>query len=211
MSLIGLLLETTVKSSLVVLAALVAVACLRRGSAALRHWILSAAIVAAIVSPVLGLVTPSWHVPLDAIAGPQLIGAVAPSTTARGTAQPAAASDRREDATSRSMAGAAAVVSTAWLAGAGAGVVLLLIGLGRLTWIASTARRVDDGPWAVAAGVPAAMRSPRPVVISRRSSPLLVTWGFAQPKVILPRAIRTGPGAIRVVLARARAHQAATG
>jgi len=132
MSLMGLLLETTVKSSLVVLAALVVVACLRRRSAALRHWILSAAIVAAMVSPVLGLVTPSWHVPLDAIARPQLIGAAAPPAPARRPAQPAADTDRREAAVSRSMAGAAALVSTAWLAGASAGVLLLLIGLGRL-------------------------------------------------------------------------------
>src|SRR4051794_20721410 len=98
MSLTGLLLETTVKSSLVVVAALVAVACLRRRSAALRHWILSAAIVAAIMSPVLGLVTPSWHVPLDVIAKPQLIGTGTPSAAVRRPAQPAADSDRREQA-----------------------------------------------------------------------------------------------------------------
>jgi TonB family protein len=209
MSLMGLLLETTVKSSLVVLAALVVVACLRRRSAALRHWILSAAIVAAMVSPVLGLVTPSWHVPLDAIARPQLIGAVAPPALARRPAQPAADPDRREKAVSRSMAGAAAVVSTAWLAGASAGVLVLLIGLGRLTWIASTARRVDDGPWAVAAReVASDYGLRRPVVILQSDHPaLLVTWGFVQPKVILPRTAPHWPAdRIRVVLAHELAH-----
>ena len=103
MSLTGLLLEITVKSSLVVLTALVAVACLRRRSAALRHWILSAAIVAAIVSPVLGLVTPSWHVPLDGITRPQLIGAVAPVAPTRRPAQPTAAADHRGQEPIRSM------------------------------------------------------------------------------------------------------------
>jgi TonB family protein len=209
MSLMGLLLETTVKSSLVVLAALVVVACLRRHSAALRHWILSAAIVAAMVSPVLGLVTPSWHVPLDAIARPQLMGAVAPPATARRPAQPAADTDRREAAVSRSMAGAAALVSTAWLAGASAGFLLLLIGLGRLTWIASTARRVDAGPWAVAASeVAREYRLRRPVVILQSDHPaLLVTWGFVQPKVILPRTAQGWTAdRIRVVLAHELAH-----
>src|ERR1700704_4147300 len=138
MSLMGLLLETTLKSSLVVLAALVVVACLRRRSAALRHWMLSAAIIAAMASPVLGLVTPSWHVPLDAITRPQLIDAVVAPGPARRPAQPAADTGRREEAASGSMAGAAVLVSTACLAGAGAGVLILLIGLCRLTWVAST-------------------------------------------------------------------------
>jgi beta-lactamase regulating signal transducer with metallopeptidase domain len=209
MSLMGLLLETTVKSSLVVLAALVAVACLRRRSAALRHWILSAAIVAAMVSPALGLVTPSWHVPLDAIARPQLIGVVAPPAQARRPAQTPADTDRREETAGRSMAGAAAVVSTAWLAGAGAGLLLLLIGLGRLTWIASTARRVDHGPWAIAAReVAREYGLRRPVVILQTDHPaLLVTWGFVQPKVILPRTAPDWPAdRIRVVLAHELAH-----
>src|SRR5258707_15257756 len=97
MSLMGLLLETTVKSSLVVLAALIAVACLRRRSAALRHWILSAAIVAATVSPVLGLVTPSWHLPVDAIRRPQVIQAMAPLGVSRVTARQATDADRRHE------------------------------------------------------------------------------------------------------------------
>ena len=96
MSLAGLLLETTVKSSLVMLGALVAVACLRRRSAAFRHWILSAAIVAAMAAPVLGLVTPSWHVPVDAITRAQLINAVVRPAAARRPAQTAASTDREK-------------------------------------------------------------------------------------------------------------------
>jgi TonB family protein len=209
MNLMGLLVETTVKSSLVVLVALAAVACLRGRSAALRHWILSAAIVAAMASPVLGLVAPSWHVPLDAIAKPQLIRAVAPPAPARRPAQPAADTGRGEDAVSRSVAGAAALASTAWLAGAGASALFLLIGLCRLTWVASTARRVHDGPWAVAAGeVAREYGLRRPVVILQSDHPaLLVTWGFVQPKVILPRTAQDWTGErIRVVLAHELAH-----
>jgi TonB family protein len=211
MSLAGLLLETTVKSSLVMLGALVAVACLRRRSAALRHWTLSAAIVAAMAAPVLGLVTPSWHVPLDAIARPRLIGAVAPAppASARQPARPAADTGRGDEAGRQSIPRAATIVSTVWLAGAGTSVLMLLIGLGRLTWIASTARRVENGPWAVAAGeVARDYGLHRPVVILQSDHPaLLVTWGVVQPKVILPRTAPDWTGErIRVVLAHELAH-----
>ena len=209
MNLVGLLFETTLKSSLVVLAALVAVACLGRRSAALRHWILSAAIVAATVSPVLGLVTPSWRVPLGAITRPQLIAAVVTPAPARRPAQPATDTGRHQEAANASTASAAVLVSNAWLAGAGASILILLIGLGRLTWVASTARPVETGPWAITAGEVAHEYGLRcPVVILQSDHPaLLVTWGFVQPKVILPRTAQDWTGErIRVVLAHELAH-----
>jgi beta-lactamase regulating signal transducer with metallopeptidase domain len=192
----------------VVLAALVAVACLRRRSAALRHWILSAAIVAATVSPVLGLVTPSWHVPLDAITRPQLIAAAVPQAPARRPGQSATGTGRHEEAASASPS-AAVLVSTAWLAGAGASILILLVGLGRLAWVASAARPVETGPWAVTADeVAREYGLRRPVVILQSDHPaLLVTWGFVQPKVILPRTAQDWTGErIRVVLAHELAH-----
>jgi len=77
MSLAALLIEGTLRASAVMLAALITVACLRRRSAALRHWILSAAVVAAMAAPFLTFVTPSYRVPLDTIPRPRLF-AVAP-------------------------------------------------------------------------------------------------------------------------------------
>jgi beta-lactamase regulating signal transducer with metallopeptidase domain len=209
MSLVSLLLETTLKSSLMVVAALVSVACLRRRSAALRHWILSAAIVAATVSPVLGLITPRWHVPLGAIARPQLIGAVVPPAPARSPAQPATDTGRPEEPANAATAGAAVLVSSAWFAGAGASVLILLIGLGRLAWVASIARPVETGPWAVTADeIASEYGLRRPVVILQSDHPaLLVTWGFVRPKVILPRTAHDWTGErIRVVLAHELAH-----
>ena len=86
---------------------------------------------------------------------------------------------------------------------------MLVIGLGRLTWIASTARRVENGPWAAAAvEIARDYGLRRPVVILQSDHPaLLVTWGFVQPKVILPRtAPRWTDERIRVVLAHELAH-----
>ena len=91
MNQLPLLIESTVKASLVMLAAFAAIACFRRrGSAAMRHWILSAAIVAATAAPLLGAVVPSWHVPFGAIPRPRLIAPTAASSDATVNRRPGA-------------------------------------------------------------------------------------------------------------------------
>jgi beta-lactamase regulating signal transducer with metallopeptidase domain len=209
MSLPGLLVETTVKSSLVVMAALVAMACLRRRSAAVRHWILSAAIIAGMASPVLVPFTPSWHVPLGAIPRPSSIGTTAPLAASRAAAEAATDANRQHQTARGSVINIAGLASAAWLAGAGASILILLIGLCRLGWVAAAARRVSAGPWAAAADdVAREYGLRRPVVIPQSDHPaLLVTWGFVQPKVILPRTAQDWTDArIRVVLAHELAH-----
>jgi beta-lactamase regulating signal transducer with metallopeptidase domain len=209
MSLIGLLVETSMKSSVLILAALAAVACLRRQSAALRHWILSGAIVAATLSPVLGLVMPAWHVPLDSISPPRLKAmAVAAPSPRVPASRPADIGPRREGA-GMSRPGADVLVPTAWLAGTGVSLLILLVGLGRLAWLASGARRVTDGRWAAGAReIAREFGLRRPVVILQSDHPsLLVTWGFVAPKVILPRTAEDWTDArIRVVLSHELAH-----
>jgi beta-lactamase regulating signal transducer with metallopeptidase domain len=208
MTLMSLLVESTVKASLVMLAALAAIACLRRQSAALRHWMLSAAIVAALAAPLAGLAIPSWHLPLDAISRPRLVAtpAPAPAASVLGSSAPA---DRRRSASNASLPGLDVLLTSAWMAGAGVSVLVLLVGLGRLAWIASSARRVTGGRWAAAAeSVAGDYGLRRPIVLLQSDHPaLLVTWGFAQPRVILPR---TAPDwtdeRIRVVLAHEFAH-----
>ena len=206
MSVPALLLESTVKASVVIIAALAAVACLRRRSAALRHWLLSAAIVAATAAPFLGLVTPAWHVPLDALprpaamAVPSLITGPSPRSTA--VTPRAAGADVSRRATG-------ALIEGAWIAGAGVSLLILCVGLGRLASIASSARRVTGGRWAeVAADLAREYGLRRPVAILQSNHPaLLVTWGFVEPKIILPRNAQGWPDArIRVVLAHELAH-----
>jgi TonB family protein len=209
MSLIGLLVETTVKSSLLILAALAAVACLRRQSAALRHWILSGAIVAATLSPVLGLVMPAWHVPLDSISPPRLKPMAVAAPSPRVPASRPADIGPRQEGAGMSRPGADVLVPTAWLAGTGVSLLILLVGLGRLAWLASGARRVTDGRWAAGAlEVAREFGLRRPVVILQSDHPsLLVTWGFVAPKVILPRTAEDWTDArIRVVLSHELAH-----
>ena len=206
MSLMGLLLESTTKASVVMLAALIAVACLPRRSAALRHWILSAAIVAAMAAPLLGGIAPSWRVPL----GPGPI-ATAPSPARAAVTPPRSPGgiDRAPALAPAALRAPGRLVTATWIGGAGVSVLILLIGLGRLTWMASSARRVTDGRWAAAADeIVRDYGLRRPVVILQSDHPaLLVTWGFVQPKVILPRTAPDWTDArIRVVLSHELAH-----
>src|SRR5437762_4335329 len=83
MSATGLLLETTVKTSIVILIALGAQSLLRRQSAALRHWILASAILGAAVIPVAGPLVPSWHLPFYTAPATAWIDAQAVSRNAR--------------------------------------------------------------------------------------------------------------------------------
>ena len=209
MSLTALLVESTLKVSLVMLAALVAVACLRRRSAALRHWILSAAIVAAMAAPLLGLDMPSWHIPLDALPRPQLLAATVPAAAIIVPPPSVEGAKGSHPASGASLAATAAAIETTWIAGTAVSLLFLIIGLGRLAWVASSARRVTGGRWAyLAAEVARDYGLRRPVVILQSDHPaLLVTWGFVQPKVILPRTAQDWTDArIRVVLSHELAH-----
>jgi hypothetical protein len=53
-----------IKVSLILLGGLAAVALLNQRSAALRHWVLAAAILCAGATPLLEPIVPAWHVPL---------------------------------------------------------------------------------------------------------------------------------------------------
>ncbi len=79
-----MLLDTTARSSLVVLAALVLAAVLRRRSAALRHWVLAAGIACSAAVPALQVALPAWNVPALARRAGQSSGvAAAVETTIR--------------------------------------------------------------------------------------------------------------------------------
>ena len=58
-----LLLETSLKTSGIVALALLATVLLRRRSAAMRHWILAAALACAAAAPALERFVPAWQVP----------------------------------------------------------------------------------------------------------------------------------------------------
>jgi TonB family protein len=188
----SLMLASLVKSSLVVLMALLAVMLLRRRSASVRHCVLAAAIVCAVAVPALTFVVPAWQMPTRTSAGsawvaaPLVLLSEPPDVDAGGGVQPGATGLRVATAVRR-------LVAPTWTAGTFVSLLVLLIGFGRLRWIASRAARVERGPWATIV-IQECRRSGlhRPIRLLQSDRPaLLVTWGFFRPTVILPAAART--------------------
>ena len=66
----NLLLEFIIKISLVVALGLLAASVLHRRSAALRHWMLTASMAAALATPLLMQVAPAWRLPVSANVAP---------------------------------------------------------------------------------------------------------------------------------------------
>src|SRR5262249_50794415 len=142
--------EATIKVSLILLAGFALAALFRDRAAALRHWMLAAAIAGAALAPALTAIAPAWHVgafdraraeapraPVErAITTSTPRAAIAPTGT---VAVPARADG------DRSFAGP--TVARLWTAGAVVCMLPLLIGVARLTWIGSRARRIVDPAW----------------------------------------------------------------
>ncbi len=203
------------KMSLIVVGALAVSFLLRRRSAALRHWVLAVGVACAAAVPLLSAVVPAWPLPFatptafspydDPFASSgspaqrqpnpsgnsaPVVPAVSPPVTSRGFD-----------------AGAAA--QSIWLAGVVVGFSILLVGLLRLAWLALGAHRITHGRWYdLVEEISRSYGLRRPVTLLQSDHPsLLVTWGLARPKVILPAAAAEWTEArARVVLSHELAH-----
>ncbi len=203
------------KMSLIVFGALAMTVLLRRRSAALRHWVLAAGVACAAASPVLATIVPAWTLPFGTPAA--FVAYETPGAAARNAAaeRPAATASTAFRAALRPAAPAATslgigeLLPLIWGGGAVVSLAILLIGILRLTWLAMHAQRVTHGRWAdLAREISLTYGLRRPVVLLQSSHPsLLVTWGLAQPKVILPAtAGEWSDERARVVMSHELAH-----
>jgi len=223
MSLMGLLLDSTIKISLILLLALAGCALLRRRSASVRHWLLSAAIACAAITPALTLVMPPWRLPIDIDTSTVTTPAeqvraethVSPlqqahQTPMGRTSAATATSTAISRSTSLSTTSASAFVLRAiWLPGVAISLLLLIAGFARLAAIASRAQRVRDANWLDITNVIARRHGlRRQVVLLQSHHPaLLATWGWLRPKVLLPAAAQDWTDhRIRIVLSHELAH-----
>jgi TonB family protein len=210
------------KVSIVLLAALAACAVLRRQSAAVRHWVLAAAIVCAASIPVAERILPSWSVAVGAPAVLWRFATPAADTHASsrdGSTMPASegrTADRRFAVTSLAARAAANprttdMLSWLWMAGTAASLLALFIGFIRLGFAAARADHLVAGTWArVCAEVAGEYGLTRPVTLLCGSHPgLLVTWGLLRPKILIPTcALTWEESRIRVVAGHELAHVA---
>jgi beta-lactamase regulating signal transducer with metallopeptidase domain len=203
------------KMSLIVFGALAMTVLLRRRSAALRHWVLAAGVACAAASPVLATIVPAWTLPFGTPAA--FVAYETPVAAARNAAakRPAATTNTAFRAALRpatpvaTALGIGDVLPLIWIGGVAVSLAILLIGILRLTWLAMRAHRVTEGRWAdLAEEISEIYGLRRSVVLLQSSHPsLLVTWGFAQPKVILPAtAGEWSDERARVVMSHELAH-----
>ena len=206
----NLLVDSTMKVSLLVVLGLGASALLQRGSAALRHWVLTVTIVCSAVLPLLAVVVPTWHIHLG---NPAQVRPIAPAAgtlavdvgkSDLSVAAPQSALEARQLALSGGQ-----ILGAAWIAGMVISLGILLLGFARLTSIASQSEPLVQSKWVEAAtDISRAYRLRRPVLLLTTDHPaLLVTWGSSRPKVMLPTVAREWPeDRIRVVLSHELAH-----
>jgi beta-lactamase regulating signal transducer with metallopeptidase domain len=203
-----LLLESAMRVSAVILLSLAVAALLRSRSAALRHWILAAGLIAAIAMPALQSVAPRWGMPRTPVH--TLVGSAIAAAPAAAD-QPLGAVTRAVDTITAGDAPVSIVrvASWIWMAGLAIGLALLCAGFARLAWIASRCEPVIERRWTTASReVAAHLGLHRDIVLLRSThDSLLVTWGHRCPKIILPAgALDWSEDRIRIVLGHELSH-----
>ena len=197
--------DLAIRSSIILLAGLALNALLGGRSAALRHWVLAAAIFAAAAVVPLTLALPAWEVslpsplspPVSTQAGPPLRVPVTSTAVAEGghPKMPAVA--------------LFPLVAIIWATGFFVTATMLLTGVARLMRIGSRAERVQHGRWVrMTKTVAAAYGLRRRVVVLQTDTPdLLATWGLLRPRLLLPSHARAwSDDRVHVVLCHELAH-----
>lgn len=201
--------DLAVRSSIVLLAGLILQRCLARRSAALRHRVLALAIFGSVAVVPLGFAVPAWRVPVSVpvpVSVEPLEPAVAPARQPGPAAiaiAPAPAPPSGPDWSS--------MVAIVWAGGWAIAAMTFLMGVVRLTRIASRATRIRDGAWpSIARTVAASYGLRREVIVLATDAPhLLATWGIVRPRILLPsHAGEWSDERIHVVLCHELAHVA---
>jgi TonB family protein len=177
---VTLLVGLAIRSTVILAVGLLLSACLAKRSAALRHRVLAAALLAAALVMPVSLASPQWTVTLPT----RIDDASPPATPARPVEAPTSAAAAPQPAATDIVS----PIVVAWLAGVLVAVGTLIAGLVRVGRVAVRAARVEDTRWLqILDTIAARYGLGRGVVISRTdSADLLATWGILRPRVLLP-------------------------
>jgi len=202
----------TIKTSLVLAIGILAAWALHRRSAALRHWVLAATLFCAAAIPAIEASTPSWTLPTYAEPARETgttVGVTFSPVARPGTPSSAAQADPPVDRANAMPRRAVAAMLLVWLTGAAMNLVLLLIGMSRLTRLRSSHTFADNPAFLEPLErMSAAFGLRRPVMLVRsHRRAVIVTWGVWKPKVALPADVDEWPRErLEVVLAHEIAH-----
>ena len=213
------LLDSAIKVSILLAAALIAVRVLRAQSAAIRHWVLAAALVCAAMMPAFNLLLPRLDVPITrSMPTPAFmeVAETSPATLELELETPRSGSGVYTTSASTPIAPVSRVrfvwrdiVLWIWLAGAVLGFAVLFSGILRLALISKRSNAVETRRWLQCADAVSrdyAIRKPLRLLRSRERT-ILATWGFLKPAVILPADADEWPeDRIEIVLSHEFAH-----
>jgi beta-lactamase regulating signal transducer with metallopeptidase domain len=200
-----LLLNCVIQVTVILSIALLSLPLLRKQSAAVRHCVLTTAIVFSILTPVFNLVMPVWNWsaavsafvsqhPSVAPIHNQISAITSPATRALTQTQrmpnPGAggAVTAVTGHPSEGSARLTQLLSLIWAVGVLGGLVELLTGLARLAGVVSASVPMVNGPWKRLAALIASEYGLKSVVhlLESRNRSVLVTWGVIRPTVVLP-------------------------
>jgi TonB family protein len=196
-----MLIDLAIRSSVMLAAGLLLNACLAKRSAALRHRVLTATLLAAAVVMPLSLAVPAWTLTLPA----RSVEATFRAPPAVPAEAPAPAAVALQPSTPE----AVSPIVIAWLAGAAIAAGILIAGFVRVRRLAARASRVQDNRWLeVLDTIARRYRLRREVWISRTDSvDMLATWGILRPQVLVPCHARDWTlDRVHVVLSHELAH-----
>ena len=208
-----LLIGLAIRSSVVLAGGLLITACLAKHSAALRHRVLAASLLAAALVTPFSLLLPAWNVPLPASvidASPALRSSLLPAESR--SVDAVASHPRGSSEATRSSAAPATmeiVVVVGWLAGVVVVGSVLVVGLIRVRRLSTRATRMDDPRWLrMRDQIARRYGLSRDIGIARSDAgDLLATWGALRPQVLVPRDAGEWTDArVRVVLCHELAH-----
>ncbi|HET9218289.1 MAG TPA: M56 family metallopeptidase [Terriglobia bacterium] len=220
-----LLLGYAIKSSIVLMVALFGVALLRRRSAASRHALLFAGIVAAATVPLLAIVVPARTIPMPAqvpeFLPPDPAAATPPATTEPYYEVSASPVDEVDEMVAipqtahptDAQAGTfsldrSQLLLWAWISGVALLVAHLLAGVAQLVVVSRRARVLTEGAWVeIAEEISRRYGLTSRIRLLETSQAVLATWGVFRPKLLVPDGASSWPAErIRIVLHHELAH-----
>lgn len=201
------IMETIIKSSVILGFAFFATLALRRQSAALRHMVWTVGLLCSLALPVFSLMMPAWHVkPVRAVRDSTIV--IAPQTVAAESGPMAVPSPAAAPSTPGWLA-PERVLLLVWMIGVLSVASILLREAVRLARVAFGASVVRQSSWREMANeISHALMLRRHVHLMRNpDASVLGTWGTLRPRVLLPRESDSwSSDRMRVVLGHEFAH-----
>jgi TonB family protein len=203
-----MVLDIGLRASVVLLLALAAAVALRSRSAALRHWVLAAGILAAAAVAPLGIALPAWDLPLASTAIEVREGSLRDASTAEPPIRSTAAG---QPVTSPAVSTfpVEVAINAVWATGVAINLLVMLVGLRRLSQLTASAHSLTDARWLAAAERLATGLDVRADVLLQQTGlpTTLGTWGWRRPCVLLPAGCEAWTDdRIHIVLGHELAH-----